>query len=786
LVLQAGLAGAEERWTTPYPGVRHLARTTSTPWRIHALEVDLCHPGVSVRVTRSDERRRTVSSFASLVDAEAAINGDFFSYGSYATTGLTVGDGERWGDTRDSGWSGFVAFGDDQVIYSPPSEVQEPPAAWMRNLISGHAQIVSGGRALSDYDCSGHFCNREPRTAIGVSRDRRTLILAVVDGRSSRSVGMTLAELAVLMRDLGAEDALNLDGGGSTTMWLRSDGVVNTPSDGSQREVANHLAVQAGGAGPPGSCNIDPERELALGADLLDQNGSSDIDGDGMADLCARASAGIWCYPSTGDGVGRRVDGPELSDGLGWGDIANYATLRMGDLDGDGRADFCARADSGVRCWLAVEGGFGAAFVGPELSDAVGWAGVAYHSTLRLADVTGDGRHDLCVRYAAGVRCSVSTGAGFGATIVGPELSDATGWNGPDHYGTIRMGDVDGDGRADLCARASTGMICWISEGEAGFPRRIEGPAWSDAEGWTAIRYWSTIRLADVDGDGRADLCGRAAEGWRCHLSEGDGFGPASESPGLADSTGWGDHDNYSTIRLADVSGDGSLDLCARANARFYCWLWEAGRFGTRIDGPPFSDENGWNLERFYRTIRLADVNGDGRFDVCGRGAERFDCWLSDGASFPTRIDGPTWADSVGWGNPQYYTTIQAAGPRSPRCLASDEVCGNHLDDDCDGEVDESCPPDGDGDVDSDGDTDADTDVDADGDVDVDGDVDADSDSDIDADSDSDIDADSDADADGDGPDNGASGGCSCSAGGRRGVERWRRLVLAWIPEDRR
>jgi hypothetical protein len=706
-----------------------------------------------------------VSSFGSAVDAEAAINGDFFSYETYATSGLTIGAGERWTDTDDSGSSGYVAFGDDMVDLSPPAEVLSRPEDWMRNLVSGHPLIVRDGTAIREYSCSSHYCQRHPRTAIGLSRDRRTMYLVVVDGRSSRSAGMTLAELAVLVQGLGAHEALNLDGGGSTTMWLASDGVLNSPSDGSQRVVANHLAVQAGGSGPSGSCVIDPEIELAVQPDLLDQGGTSDIDGDGRADLCARAAAGFFCYPSTGTGVGTRIDGPVLSDASGWDDRSNYATIRMGDLDGDNRADLCARANDRVYCWPAIDGGFGARFDGPGLSDDGNWDRVAYYSTIRLADVTGDGRDDLCARFGAGVRCYPSTGAGFGEQVTGPELSDASGWNGPDHYGTIRMGDVDGDGRADLCARAARGMLCWISEGEAGFPRRIDGPEWSDDAGWSDVRCWSTIRLADVNGDGRADLCGRAAAGWRCHLSTGDGFGPALEGPGLSDDSGWRDHDNYSTIRLADVTGDGALDLCARANARFYCWLWTGTGFSTRIDGPEYSDDNGWNNERFFRTIRLADLDGDGRFDVCGRNSERYRCWLSDGAGFPTAIDGPTWADSVGWGGVQYYSTILAAGPRPPRCIPTDETC-NGSDDDCDGEVDEGCVPDGDSDADADTVADADADADGDGDNDVDGD------SDLDADAVADADGTADTDdppwPDDDLPIPGAEGGCACSAAGQR------------------
>jgi hypothetical protein len=86
-----------------------------------------------------------------------------------------------------------------------------------------------------------------PRTAVGIDHDTGEVLLLCVDGRQSFSRGYTMVEMAEMMQDLGADEALNLDGGGSTTMVARksdgSTGVVNSPSDGFQRSVANALEV---------------------------------------------------------------------------------------------------------------------------------------------------------------------------------------------------------------------------------------------------------------------------------------------------------------------------------------------------------------------------------------------------------------------------------------------------------------------------------------------------------------------------------------------------------------
>lgn len=91
---------------------------------------------------------------------------------------------------------------------------------------------------------------RAPRTAVGVTPSGELLLVAV-DGRDARaSIGLTLPELATLMQELGSRDALNLDGGGSTTFFLEGK-TLNRPSDGSERAVSNALliwsdSVQAG------------------------------------------------------------------------------------------------------------------------------------------------------------------------------------------------------------------------------------------------------------------------------------------------------------------------------------------------------------------------------------------------------------------------------------------------------------------------------------------------------------------------------------------------------------
>ena len=108
--------------------------------------------------------------------------------------------------------------------------------------ISGEKVLLRDGRTRVQNDRELH-----PRTAVGIDRDTGKILLLAIDGRQRFSRGYTLVELARMLRSLGAEDALNLDGGGSTTIVGLGRGgerkVLNSPSDGQQRHIPDAIGV---------------------------------------------------------------------------------------------------------------------------------------------------------------------------------------------------------------------------------------------------------------------------------------------------------------------------------------------------------------------------------------------------------------------------------------------------------------------------------------------------------------------------------------------------------------
>jgi exopolysaccharide biosynthesis protein len=255
--------------------VTTLAETVADgPQRIFVARVDLRDPRVDVRVSgpaakRPDDppgteaRLATVAEWAERTGATLAINANFFAKlpgaperwtaaQPVALIGPSVSEGRLVSHANRSGL-GHPALlltrkrqGRIKCALEKDLEGQDDVVAGASDPESGGCLLVENGTNRGE-QAPARLRARHPRTAAGLSGDRRELILVVVDGRQPGwSIGMTLAELGALMIRLGARDAINLDGGGSASFLYRPAGgaaLTNKPSDGSWRPVANQLGI---------------------------------------------------------------------------------------------------------------------------------------------------------------------------------------------------------------------------------------------------------------------------------------------------------------------------------------------------------------------------------------------------------------------------------------------------------------------------------------------------------------------------------------------------------------
>lgn len=339
----------------------------------------------------------------------------------------------------------------------------------------------------------------------------------------------------------------------------------------------------------------------------------------------------------------------QFSDSRGWDDhVSYYASLRLADVDGDGDDDICGRGSGGIVCAmsLASEGGTG---FGPlegwtsDFSDAQGYRDAKYGATLQFADLDDDGDADVCVRGNTGVRCALSR-ANEGLHQFAPQtmwtrpgdFSDAGGWGSAwSRFGSIRLADLNRDTRPDICGRSAQGIECAYNLGDRfGALKLWKSDDFGDAHGYLSAHYGQTMQLGDIDGDRRADVCVRAALGVRCARNlRGARFGASEEwthGP-FSNADGWTSPGTFRSLHVADMNGDGDVDICGRAPTGVVCAFADrdydadgdgvAGGFGTYqyLMNEHMRDVDGWWRPHYGGTVMFGDIDGDGRGDVCTR-----------------------------------------------------------------------------------------------------------------------------------------------------------------------
>lgn len=250
---------AGDRNSEPFEGVRYVHRVVDRPRRIdmHIVIIDLHNPHLRFEVTgdRGDGHggtdRETTRHFVQRLGAQIGINGGFFDNRGNLIS-LSASNGQRispWNATAPFHNHGVNISRDNTVTFISPvpddsSGFASVPPVGLYNALSGNVRLLCAGRITAQPNGDTTY----PQTALGWTGDHH-LILFVADGRQPEiSHGMTYEEVASVLREFGAVDAIALDGGGSATLVLADTlsgrpRVVNHPSDGRERPVGSNLAV---------------------------------------------------------------------------------------------------------------------------------------------------------------------------------------------------------------------------------------------------------------------------------------------------------------------------------------------------------------------------------------------------------------------------------------------------------------------------------------------------------------------------------------------------------------
>ena len=241
---------------------------------VDVLEVDLTSPSYDIQLVY-EEHGDSLSSVAERNNAAAAINGTYEAEASFIKIGGRLLAQNRLDSTHIRYWKheGAFLFDDDNknidIRFASDSTFLSHPAA---NILSGAPMLIDNNDPVGlnftgnvegmdlnklDYeDFRRHQGVRHPRTAVALTEHKK-LLLITVDGRSTQAAGMSANALPrFLLTYFCPQSALNLDGGGSTTMWIASSeqrvgGVVNHPTDNKkfdhagQRRVTSFIVIKS-------------------------------------------------------------------------------------------------------------------------------------------------------------------------------------------------------------------------------------------------------------------------------------------------------------------------------------------------------------------------------------------------------------------------------------------------------------------------------------------------------------------------------------------------------------
>jgi hypothetical protein len=355
-----------------------------------------------------------------------------------------------------------------------------------------------------------------------------------------------------------------------------------------------------------------------------------DLTGDKRVDIVGFGNDGVWVALNSGDGTFGEARFVLANLGFNQGWRTDKHPRLLADLANDRRADIVGFGDDGV--WTALnkgDGSFGEArFVLANLGFNQGWR-VDQHPRF-LADLTGDGRADIVGFGNDGVWVALNSGDGtFGeARFVIADLGFNQGWRVDQH--PRFLADLTGDGRADIVGFGNDGVWTALNNGDGSFAApRLVLAGFNFNQGWRVDKH--ARLLADLTNNQRADIVGFGDDGVWTALSTGDGsFADAHfVLTNLGFNQGWrpDQHPRFA----ADLTGDGRADLVAFGNDGVWTSVSNGdGTFGeARFVLANLGFNQGWRVDQHPRFV--GHLTGDKRVDIVGFGDDGVWTALSNG-----------------------------------------------------------------------------------------------------------------------------------------------------------
>lgn len=368
---------------------------------------------------------------------------------------------------------------------------------------------------------------------------------------------------------------------------------------------------------------------------------------------------------------------PELSDGLGWKQPMYYSTIQTADIDGDGQSEVLARWIDGLSVYRFENGTLIRHSRISALSDNAGFYEPSWYSTIHTGVLDRKlGQADVIAREHDGIHVFRydrkkhewrELGAHASVRPFADMDAGGTDWTQPKHYSTIQLGDLTGDGVAELVGRGHNGMQVWRWDSASeSWTQLTAGGELSDEQGFDQEPYYYSIQLVDVDHDGAAELVARAPGGIQTYKWSNAGWTMISARGPFGDDAGFLTGKRYESVRA-------SVDAAGRA------WLYgvtagTAGAASGAIQIHRWKDDqwqlvrtiplpgSGWDRESQFATLMAADIQGDAEPEFLVRGPRGLYAYTLEGRRLP--MHSKSFTDAQGWNLTEEYGTLHRATAR--------------------------------------------------------------------------------------------------------------------------
>jgi hypothetical protein len=485
------------------------------------------------------------------------------------------------------------------------------------------------------------------------------MITDVTPTRSNMSFGASWQDVTGRMLSLASSDdgKLVFAGSLSSGLWVSEDG----GKSWTQLVWEQPPPDQFGVPGALGGCCIT---SIAVGPEsarwFVDEHLRfiADIAGDGAADIVGFGTTGVWTALSNGDGTFNpaQVVLADFCPRAGGWHIERHPRF-LADITGTNGADIIGFGDAGV--YVALSNGDGTFSFTPQpvIEDlgfeSGGWK-VEKHPRF-VGDITGDGKADIVGFGDAGVYVALSNGDGTFDFTPRPVIEDfgfeSGGWRVDKH--PRFLADLTGTNGADIIGFGDAGVYVALSNGDGTFsfnPQPVIEDFGYD-QGWRIDKH--PRFLADITGDGKADIIGFGDAGVYVALNRGDGTFDFTPQPVIQDfgfeSGGWrvDKHPRF----LADITGANGADIIGFGDAGVYIARSRGDGTFDFTPQPVIEDfgfeAGGWRVDKHPRF--LADITGEGRADIIGFGDAGVYVALpnTDGVFGPVRFVLPNFGNGL-------------------------------------------------------------------------------------------------------------------------------------------